>query len=201
PRGSAVAAATSMCAAAIGTETDGSIPSPANMCSLVGIKPTVGLVSRAGIVPISASQDTAGPIARTVADAAILLGAITGEDPRDAKTRGSAARGSTDYTRFLDAHGLSGVRLGIARKRYCGQHFKVDRVFEEALGVLRAQGAVLVDNVDLVTEDHLDDAETTVLYYEYKAGLNAYFAALGPNAPVKTLADVIAFNQQHADVE
>ena len=199
--GSAVAAATSMCAAAIGTETDGSITSPANMCSLVGIKPTVGLVSRAGIIPISSSQDTAGPLARTVADAAILLGAITGEDPRDRATRGSAARGSTDYTSFLDPRGLSGVRLGIARKRYAGQHFKVDRVFEEALGVLRAQGAVLVDNVDLVTEDHLDDAETTVLYYEYKVGLNAYLAALGPDAPVKTLADIIAFNEQHADVE
>ena len=199
--GSAVAAATSMCAAAIGTETDGSITSPANMCSLVGIKPTVGLVSRAGIIPISASQDTAGPMARTVADAAILLGAITGEDPRDRATRGSAARGHTDYTLFLDPAGLHGARLGIVRKRYVGQHFAVDRVFEEALGVLRERGAVLIDNVDLVTEDHLGDAETTVLYYEYKKGLNAYLAALGPDAPVKTLADVIAFNERHADVE
>jgi amidase len=199
--GSGAAAAASMCAAAVGTETDGSIISPANMCSLVGIKPTVGLVSRAGIIPIAASQDTAGPMARTVADAAMLLGAMTGEDPRDAATRGSAAHGTTDYTRSLDLDALHGKRLGVARKRYAGIMRGVDALFDAALAVLRERGAVIVDPVDLVTEDHLGDLETTVLLYEYKQGLADYFAALGPSAPVRSLADVIAFNERNRDRE
>jgi amidase len=199
--GSAVAAAANLCAAAVGTETDGSVTSPSTMCSLVGIKPTVGLVSRAGIIPISASQDTAGPMARSVADAALLLAALTGEDPRDPATRGSTAHAPTDYAAAFDLDGLRGARLGIARKHYTGNHRGVDALFEAALLVLKDKGAVLVDPVDLITEDHLDDAETTVLLYEYKVGLNAYFAALGPNAPVKSLADVITFNEANRERE
>jgi amidase len=199
--GSAVAAAANLCAAAVGTETDGSITSPSNMCSLVGIKPTVGLVSRSGIIPISASQDTAGPMARTVADAALLLGALTGVDPRDPATAAGASHRAADYSSFLDLDALRGARLGVARKRYTGNHRAVDALFETALGVLRDRGATLVDPADLTTEDHLDDAETTVLLYEYKVGLSAYFASLGPSAPVKSLADVIAFNEANRDRE
>ena len=198
--GSAVAVAANLCAIAVGTETDGSITSPASACSCVGIKPTVGLVSRGGIIPISHTQDTAGPLARTVADAAALLSVLVGEDPRDPATRGSGPR-DADYTRFLDPDGLRGLRLGIARKRYTGVHRGVDRLFETALAVLRDRGAALVDPVDLATEDHLGDAEDQVLTYDFKADLDAYLAALGPGAPVKSLADVIAFNNAHRDQE
>ena len=198
--GSAVGVAANLCAVAVGTETDGSITSPGSVCGIVGIKPTVGLVSRAGIIPISHSQDTAGPMARTVADAAALLTALAGADPRDSATRG-AARYAVDFTRSLDADGLRGLRLGVARKRYTGTHRAVDALFEAALDVLRERGAVLVDPVDLTTEDKLDDAENLVLSFEFKADLNAYLASLGPDAPVKTLADVIAFNQAHQDTE
>ena len=198
--GSAAAVAANLAALAVGTETDGSITSPGSACSLVGIKPTVGLVSRAGIVPISHSQDTAGPLARCVADAAALLTALAGEDPRDAATRGSAAHAS-DFTRFLDADGLRGLRLGIARKRYTGVHRGVDQLFEAALGVLRDRGAVLIDPVDLTTEDQLKDAEQTVLEFEFKADLDAYLTGLGSGAPVKSLADVIAFNDANRDRE
>jgi amidase len=198
--GSAAAVAANLCAIAVGTETDGSITSPGSACSLVGIKPTVGLVSRAGIVPISHNQDTAGPLTRCVADAAALLSALTGEDPRDAATSGSRAH-ATDYTRFLDPDGLRGLRLGIARKRYTGNHRGVDALFEAALAVLRDRGAVLVDKVDLTTEDNLKDEETIVLEFDFKADLNAYLAALGPDAPAKSLADVIAFNDAHQSTE
>jgi len=194
--GSAAAAAASLCAVAVGTETDGSITSPGSACSLVGIKPTVGLVSRAGIVPISHTQDTAGPLARCVADAAALLTALAGSDPRDPATRRAGAHG-TDYTRALDPDGLRGLRLGIARKRYTGNHRVVDQLFDAALAVLRDRGAVLVDTVDLATEDHLQDAEQVVLEFEFKADLDAYLGALGPGAPVRSLADVIAFNKAH----
>jgi amidase len=198
--GSAVTVAANLCAVAIGTETDGSIISPGSACGIVGIKPTVGLVSRAGIIPIAHSQDTAGPMARCVADAAALLTALTGEDPRDPATRGSAAF-NLDYTRFLDADGLRGLRLGIARQRYAGSHRAVDALFETALGVLHERGAVIVDPVDLTTEDHLEGAEGTVLSFEFKADLDAYLASLGPDAPVKTMADVIAFNERTAERE
>ena len=198
--GSGAATAANLCAVAVGTETDGSITSPSQACSLVGIKPTVGLVSRAGIIPISHNQDTAGPMARCVADAAALLSVLAGEDARDAATRGSAAH-DVDFTRFLDADGLKGLRLGIARKRYTGNHRGVDRLFEAALAVLKDRGAVLVDDVDLTTEDHLKDAEQVVLEFDCKADLNAYLADLGPDAPVKSLADVIAFNDAHQSTE
>jgi amidase len=198
--GSAVAVAANLCAIAVGTETDGSITSPGSACGIVGIKPTVGLVGRSGIIPISHTQDTAGPLTRTVADAAALLGALAGEDPRDKATHGTSAH-VADYTRFLDPDGLRGLRLGIARKRYAGIHRGVDRLFEAALSVLRDRGAVLVDPVDLTTEDRLKDAEDIVLTYEFKADLNAYLDTLGPDAPIKTLADVIAFNERNRDRE
>ena len=198
--GSGAATAANLCAVAVGTETDGSITSPSQANSLVGIKPTVGLVSRAGIVPISHNQDTAGPMARCVADAAALLSVLAGEDPRDGATRGSAAH-AVDYTRFLDPDGLKGLRLGIARKRYTGNHRGVDKLFESALAVLRDRGAVLVDDVDLTTEDHLQDAEQVVLEFDFKAELDAYLAGLGADAPVKSLADVIAFNDAHQATE
>jgi amidase len=198
--GSAAAVSANLCAVAVGTETDGSITSPGSACGVVGLKPTVGLVSRAGIIPISHTQDTAGPLTRTVADAAVLLGALIGEDPRDPATRGSAAYGA-DYTRFLDPDGLRGMRLGVARKRYTGVYRAVDRLFEQALDLMRERGAVLIDPIDLTTEDNLKGAESTVLTYEFKADLNAYLATLGPHAPVRTLADVIAFNREAGDRE
>ncbi|HTT67324.1 MAG TPA: amidase [Gemmatimonadales bacterium] len=194
--GSAAAAAANLCAVAVGTETDGSITSPASACSLVGIKPTVGLVSRAGIVPISHNQDTAGPLARCVADAAALLTALAGADPKDPATDAAGAH-AADYARALDPDGLRGLRLGIARKRYTGNHRVVDQLFEAALGVLRDRGAVLVDKVDLTTEDRLKDSEQVVLECDFRADLDAYLAGLGPGAPVRSLADVIAFNKAH----
>ena len=194
--GSAAAAAANLCAVAVGTETDGSITSPASACSLVGLKPTVGLVSRAGIVPISHNQDTAGPLARCVADAVALLTALAGADPRDPATARAGSH-AADYTRALDPDGLRGLRLGIARKRYTGNHRVVDQLFEAALAVLRERGAVLVDHVDLTTEDHLKDAEQVVLECDFKSDLDAYLGALGPGAPVRSLADVIAFNKAH----
>ncbi len=198
--GSGTAAAASLCAIAIGTETDGSITSPSAAASLVGIKPTVGLWSRSGIIPISHTQDTPGPMARTVADAAALLGALTGVDPRDPATAPSANR-SADYTRSLDPDGLRRMRIGVARKRYTGYSGAVDGLFNAALAVLRDRGAVIVDPADVTTEDTIGNAELTVLLYELKADLNMYLAALGPNAPVKTLADVIAFDQRNSDRE
>ncbi len=196
--GTGGAVAASYAAAGIGTETDGSITCPAATVGLVGLKPTVGLVSRSGIIPISATQDTAGPIARTVADAAILLSAITGPDPRDSATRSGATQAGIDYSRFLDPDGLRGARLGVTRKVFTGYHDGTDRLFEEALDVMRSLGAVIVDPADLPHAADSGDAEGVVLHYEFKAGLNAYLEALGPGAPVKSLADVIAFNEREA---
>ena len=198
--GSAVAVAASLCAAAVGTETDGSILSPSSVCGVVGLKPTVGLISRSGIVPIAHSQDTAGPIARSVRDCALLLGALTGADPRDSAMRGSAAHSRGDYTAALDASALKGTRLGVARQ-FFGFHESVDRFFVPVLAALEMAGAVLVDPVTLPAIDTIGNAELTVLLYELKADLNAYLLRLGPNAPVKNLADVIAFNERHADRE
>jgi amidase len=193
--GSGVAAARGFCAAAIGTETDGSVVSPSTMNSLVGIKPTVGLVGRTGIIPISHSQDTAGPMARSVADAAALLSAIAGVDPADPVT---AKATTDDFTRWLDPGGLRGKRIGIART-YAGFHERVDAVFETALSALAEGGAILVDEVALPTRDEIRPHELIVMLTEFKVGLNAYLVSLGPGAPVRTLADVIAFNDAHAD--
>ncbi len=197
--GSGAAVSANLAAAAIGTETDGSIVCPSTANGIVGIKPTVGLVSRAGIVPISETQDTAGPMARSVRDAALLLGAIAGVDPRDPATAPGETRGLGDYTAFLDADGLRGARIGIQRSVF-GFHEAVDRLMEEAVAVLRDRGAVIVDPVDLVSSAGLRRAETEVLFYEFKAGLNAYLSNL-PNPPIRSLAELIAFNERHAAEE
>jgi amidase len=192
--GTAAAVAAGFAAAGIGTETDGSIISPAGVCGVVGIKPTVGLCSRSGIVPISASQDTPGPIARTVTDAAMLLTALTGVDERDAATRAVGRPAGIDFAQSLDPKGLRGARLGVPRN-LAGFSDVVDRALDEAVAALRHAGATVVDGLALPTAQKFDDAELDVLLYEFKAGLAAYLAALGPTAPVKTLADVIAFNE------
>ena len=197
--GSGAAVSANLAAAAIGTETDGSIVCPSTANGIVGIKPTVGLVSRAGIVPISETQDTAGPMARSVRDAALLLGAIAGPDPRDPATVPGETRGLDDYTPFLDADGLRGARIGIQRSVF-GFHEAVDGLMEEAIAVLRARGAVIVDPIDLAASGALRRAETEVLFYEFKAGLNAYLQNLR-NPPTRSLADLIAFNERHADEE
>ncbi len=196
--GSAVAVSANFCAAAIGTETDGSIVCPSHANGIVGLKPTLGLVSRAGVVPIAHSQDTAGPMARTVTDAAIVLSALTGVDPNDPATAVSAPHVSTDYTQFLDKNGLHGARIGVARN-FFGFHPEVDALMEVCLAAMKARGAQLVDPVNLDSLEGFGESELTVLLYEFKADLNAYLAGLGPDAPVKTMADVIAFNQANAD--
>ena len=196
--GSGTAVAASLCAVAIGTETDGSIVCPSNACGLVGIKPTVGLVSRSGIIPISESQDTAGPMARTVADAAALLAAIAGSDPRDRATQRRAAAAPADYLAALDANGLKGARIGVVRKMF-GRNPGVERVNNEAIDALKRLGAVVIDPVVVPNQGKYDDAEYQVLLYEFKDGLRRYFATLGPGAPVTSLADVIAFNDANRD--
>ncbi len=198
--GSGAAVSANLCAIAIGTETDGSIVCPSNANGVVGIKPTVGLVSRSGIVPISHSQDTAGPMARTVADAAALLGALTGVDASDSATAASQGKAQTDYTRFLDHKGLHGARLGVVRKAF-GFDPAVDRIMEEALAEMKRQGAEVVDPADPPTWGKWQKQETEILLYELKADLNAYLSNLGPQAPVHTLEDVIKFNDAHARQE
>ena len=196
--GSGSAAAAICCAAAIGTETDGSVTSPAAAAALVGIKPTVGLIGRSGIVPIAHSQDTAGPMARTVRDAAILLGALTGIDPRDSVTRASTGHSRTDYTAALDPNGLRGARIGVARKRFTGYSSETDKVFAHALDLMKQHGAAIVDPADIATAGQTDDSEFDLLLYEFKADLDAYLRPLAPNVAVHSLADVIAFNTKNA---
>ncbi len=197
--GSAAAVAAGLCAVAVGTETDGSIVSPSSLNGIVGIKPTVGLVSRRGIIPIAHSQDTAGPMARTVRDAALLLGAMAGADPADPATA-RAPRGPVDYTKALDPEGLRGARIGIARRRF-GFNPDVDAIMDRAIGVLRQRGAVLVDPADEGNGERFGDAEFTVLLYELKADLNAYLKRLGPGAPVHSLKEIIDFNERHGKEE
>ena len=199
--GSGVAASASLCTLAIGTETDGSVVCPANANGLVGIKPTLGLVSRTGIVPIAHSQDTAGPMCRTVRDAAILLGVLCGEDPRDAITRAGASRAEADYTRFLVDGGLMGARIGVWRDRF-GFHERVDTVLEDALAALKDGGAEIIDpaNIDSMGRE-ARNVEREVLLYEFKEDLNRYLAGRGPDTGPRTLEDLIAFNQSHADEE
>ena len=189
-----------LCAVGIGTETDGSIVCPSSSNGLAGIKPTVGLVSRSGIVPISHSQDGAGPMCRTVRDAAILLGALTGVDPRDSATAASQGKSLTDYAQFCDPNGLKGARIGVARK-YFGFNDAVDALMEQSLDAMKKQGATLVDPADIETFGKFDESELLVFMYELKADLNAYLARLGPNAPVHTLKDVIEFNDRNRQKE
>jgi amidase len=186
-------------AVGVGTETDGSIVCPSSANGLVGIKPTVGLVSRSGIIPISHTQDSAGPMCRTVRDAAILLGVLVGVDSEDSATAASVGKSFPDYTKFLSA-GRPGVRIGVVRK-YFGFNDDVDALMEQALDVLKKNGAVIVDPADIATIGRTGANENNVLLYELKADLNAYLARLGPNAPVKTLKDVIEFNDQNKDKE
>ena len=198
--GTGAGVSANLAAIGIGTETDGSIVCPSSSNGLAGIKPTVGLVSRAGIIPISHSQDGAGPMCRTLRDAAILLGALTGVDPDDAATAASAGKAQTDYAQYCDPNGLKGARIGVARK-YFGFSDAVDALMEQALDVMRKQGATLIDPADVETLGKFDESESTVFMYELKADLNAYLAKLGPGAPVRTLKDIIEFNERNRDKE
>jgi amidase len=189
-----------LAAVGIGTETDGSIVCPSSSNGLAGIKPTVGLVSRAGIIPISHSQDTAGPMCRTVRDAAILLSALTGNDPDDASTAESAGKSQTDYAQYCDPNGLKGARIGVARK-YFGFNDAVDALMTQSLDAMKKQGATLVDPADIETLGKFDESELTVFMYELKADLNAYLSRLGPGAPVRTLKDIIDFNERNRGKE
>jgi amidase len=183
--GTGAAIAANLAAVGVGTETDGSIVCPASACSLVGVKPTLGLIGGAGIIPIAHSQDTAGPMARTVTDAAILLGVLGGKD----------------YTASLGANGLKGARIGVARKKCFGYSPEADALVEAAIDVLRRQGAVIVDPADIPHLGEYDDSEFTVLLYEFKADLNAYLAEWAPRGPMRTLADLIAFNEANKTLE
>jgi amidase len=198
--GTGAAIAANFAAVGVGTETDGSVVCPSSTNGLVGLKPTVGLISRSGIIPISHTQDTAGPMARTVTDAAILLGAMTGIDSLDAITATSRGRVSTDYTQFLDANGLRGSRIGVARGSF-GFNDAVDRVMTESIEVIRNLGATIVDPANLETQGKFDQSEFEVLLYEFKAGLNAYLAQLSPKVQSRTLADLIKFNEDHRELE
>jgi len=193
--GAGAAMAASLATLAVGTETDGSIVSPAATCGIVGIKPTLGLVSRSGIIPIAHSQDTAGPMTRSVADAALLLAAMAGADPADAATQADADS-AADYAAALRKDGLQGRRIGVARN-FFGRSDAVDAILEKELAVLKAQGAILID-VSVPNTDKYEASELEVLLYEFKPGLEAYLAAYAPHAPVKNMADVIAFNERHA---
>jgi amidase len=194
--GSGAATAANFCTVAVGTETDGSVVCPSSLCGLVGIKPTLGLISRSGIIPIAHSQDTAGPMARTVRDAAILLGALAGVDAND---KASVGKGVPDYTKFLDPNGLKGARIGVARK-YFGFNDLVDNLMEETLKEMKRRGAEIVDPADLPSHGKFGDTEFTVLLYELKADMNAYLATR-PDAEVKTLKDLIDFNVRNAAKE
>jgi len=199
--GSGAAAAANLCAAAVGTETDGSVIAPSSAQALVGIKPTIGLVSRTGIVPISHSQDTAGPMARTVADAATLLGAMMGVDPSDQATKDSLDKGQRDYTSFLDVDGLRGARIGVVRAKMFGASGAADALADAAIAVMKDKGAAIVDPADIPSLGKFDGTELEAMLYEFKADLQKYLAWLGPASPVHSLGDVIAFNEAHKDQE
>ena len=195
--GSASAVSANLAAAAIGTETDGSVVCPSHACGIVGIKPTVGLVSRSGIIPLSHTQDTAGPMARTVRDAALILGSLTGVDPSDPATSASVDRTLGGYTSFLDPAGLSGTRIGVARA-YAGFHEEVDGLFEDALAAMRSEGAEIIDPANPGSIRDMGAPEWEVLLYEFKADLNAYLSQLGPEAPVRSLQEIIEFNERES---
>ena len=197
--GTGAAVSANLCVAGVGTETDGSVVCPSSANGLAGLKPTVGLVSRSGIVPISHSQDTAGPMARTVRDVAILLGVMAGADPQDPVTADSQGKVSPDYTKFLDPAGLKGARLGVVRK-YCGFNDAVDQLMDTLVGEMKRAGAEIVDPADIPTIGKFDESELTVFYYELKADLAAYLARRG-NTSVKSLKDVIVFNERNRDRE
>jgi amidase len=195
--GSGSAVSANLCVVAIGTETNGSVVSPSSCNGIVGIKPTVGLLSRSGIIPISATQDTAGPMARTVKDAALLLGALAGPDPEDAVTLDSKDKSHSDYTSFLDPDGLKGKRIGVEKSFLSNGHEGVLALFQDALALLKAQGATVVE-VELQKQlSDANSAEGVVLQYEFKDGLNKYLAS-ATDARVRSLTDVITFNRQNS---
>ncbi len=198
--GSGAAAAANVCAISVGTETDGSIVSPSSICCLVGIKPTVGLIARTGIIPISHTQDTAGPMTRTVADAAALLSALAGPDAGDPSTAAARGHVDPDYTRFLDAKGLRNARVGVVRK-FAGFSDSVDRLFDDAIAAMKSAGAEVVDPVEIPTMDKIYDAEGLVLLYEFKEDVNKYLAWLGESTQVQTLKDIIKFNDDDRERE
>src|SRR2546421_4880062 len=198
--GTGAAVGANLAAIGVGTETDGSVVCPSNANSLVGIKPTVGLISRAGIVPISHSQDTAGPMCRTVTDAAILLGALAGIDSRDDATKVSGGRFLADYTKSLDANGLKGARIGVHRKGF-GFNDAVDKLMNDCIDIIKRRGATVIDPADIPTAGKFDDSELEVLLYEFKTDLNEYLRSLGARAPVKSLKEIIDFNDQYRDRE
>lgn len=191
--GSGVAVSANLCMVAIGTETNGSIVCPSNNNGIVGIKPTVGLISRRGIIPISYTQDTPGPMARTMEDAARCLGAITGTDPMDKLTLRSEGRSFTDYTVFLKKDGLKGKRIGLIRNS-AGYSARVDELMKKAVAVMASMGAQIIE-VDAPRGSGYENASFEVLLYEFRDGLNSYFAGLGENAPVKSLSELIEFNK------
>lgn len=198
--GSGAATSANLCALAVGTETDGSIVCPSSSNGIVGIKPTLGLVSRAGIVPLAHSQDTAGPMARTVTDAAILLNALAGVDPADGATNAATAKVQADYTRFLDPKGLAGARIGVVRKYFAFSE-AVDDLMNASIDAMKKAGAVIVDPAELETFGKFDDTELLVLLYEFKADINKYLASLTGEVPARTLKDLIAFNQTNKPKE
>ncbi len=201
--GSAAAVSANLTTVSIGTETDGSIVCPASINGVVGIKPTVGLTSRAGVIPISHSQDTIGPHARTVEDAVAVLNAIAGVDPRDPATQPSTGRAQSDYTTFLDPNGLRGARIGVARQTFFGYSAWADAIVESAIETMRAAGAVIVDPADIPTAKEISTSpdETDVLLYDFKADIAAYLATLEPGVPITDLAGLIRFNDEHAAEE
>jgi len=198
--GSGAAVAANLCAAAIGTETEGSIICPCSTNGIVGIKPTVGLVGRSGIIPIAHSQDTAGPMARTVGDAAALLSAMAGLDPRDRITNQGAGKAQRDYTRFLDPDSMRGARIGVARN-YFGFHDRVDVLMEEAIEVMKELGAVLVDPADIESRGKYEGSGFEVLLYEFKDGINKYLASVSDDVAVHSLCELIRFNEFHSEEE
>jgi amidase len=194
--GTGTAIAANLAAVGIGTETDGSVVCPSSASGLVGIKPTLGLISRAGIIPIAHSQDTSGPMARTVRDAAILLGVLTGADERDPVTVSSRTKGHADYTRFLDTGGLKGARIGVARQ-YFGFNDATDRLMKDAIALIKSLGATIIDPANIATNGKFDSTENDVLQYEFKADLNKYLANAPPSVTSRSLADLIKFNEEH----
>jgi amidase len=197
--GTGAAIAANLAAIGVGTETDGSVVCPSNANSLVGIKPTLGVISRAGIIPIAHNQDTAGPMCRTVTDAAILLSALTTANESDSRDTFSLFRSGVmpaDYTKFLDANGLKGARIGVQRKSF-GFNDAVDKLMNECIDAIKRLGATVVDPADIPTQGKFDDSELEVLLYEFKAGLNKYLASLGPSAPVHSLKEIIDFNEKN----
>ena len=198
--GSGAAVAADFCMVAVGTETDGSVVCPSSLNGIVGLKPTVGLVSRSGIIPISASQDTAGPMARTVRDAALLLNGMVGRDTLDAATRNVPASITTDFTRTLDVDGLRGLRIGVARN-YFGFDSRVDALMEDAIRLMRDKGAVIVENANVPNADKYGTEELEVLLHEFKSGINAYLSNLPASIPVHSLAELILWNEKNDDRE